>query len=117
MWYTQSDSLAMGASLTAVLSNFWMNSFENFLQKQYEGVQNIIPNIKGTCIDCNRRVNFQGKGAEWELWENWFKAKCQTDTMSWSIRNCRKLYGFVPLCRKRYEIRHTVIQIIQKVCR
>ena len=43
IWYTQSDGLAMGASLAVNFSNFWMKSFENSLQKPNEGRENKSP--------------------------------------------------------------------------
>ena len=37
MWYTQSDGLALGASLVVTLANLWMKSFEKSLQKSKKG--------------------------------------------------------------------------------
>ena len=82
MWYTQSDGLAMGASLAVILANLWMKSFEKSLQKPKKGREIETPDTKVICIDCNRRVTFRGKGVECESCKNWFHAKCQgiTDT-------------------------------------
>ena len=82
MWYTQSDGLTMGASLPVILANLWMKSFEKSLQKPNKGRQIKNPDTKVTCIDCNRRVTFRGKGVECESSKNWFHAKCHgiTDT-------------------------------------
>ena len=79
IWYTQSDGLAMGASLAGILSNLWMKSFEKSLQKPKEGRAIKTPDTNVICIDCNRRVIFRGKGVECK---NWFHAKCHgiTDT-------------------------------------
>ena len=61
IWYAQSDSLAMGASMAVILANLWMNFFEKSLQKPNEGRENKTPDTKVIRIDCNRRVTFQGK--------------------------------------------------------
>ena len=47
-----------------------------------KGRENRTPDKKMICIDCNRRVNFRGKGVACESCKNWFHAKCQdiTDT-------------------------------------
>ena len=77
MWYTQSDGLAMGASLAVILANLWMKSFEKSLQKPKKGREIKTTDTKVICIDCNRRVTFQGKGVECESCKKWFHAKCQ----------------------------------------
>ena len=33
VWYTQSDGLAIGASLAVIFASLWMKSFEKLLQK------------------------------------------------------------------------------------
>ena len=83
MWYTQSDGLAMGASLAVLLANLWMKSFEKSFRKPKEGRQIKTPDTKVICIHCNRRVTFRGKGVEWDSCKNWFHAKYQgiTDTI------------------------------------
>ena len=82
MWYTQSEGLAMGASLAVTLANLWMRSIEKSLQKPKKGREIKTPDRKVICIDYNRRVTFRGKGIECESCKNWFCAKCQdiTDT-------------------------------------
>ena len=82
MRYTQSDGLAMGASLAVILANLWMKSFEKSLQKPKEGKEIKTPDTKVVCIVCNRRFTFRGKGIECESCKTWFDAKCQgiTDT-------------------------------------
>ena len=82
MWYTQSDGLAMGASLGVILANLLIKYFEKTLQKPKKGREIKTPDTKVICIDCNRRVTFRGKGVECESCKNWFHAKCQgiTDT-------------------------------------
>ena len=82
MWYTQSDGLAMGASLAVILANLWMKSFKKSLQKPKGGREIKTPDTKVICIECNRRVTFRRKGVECESCKNWFHAKCQgiTDT-------------------------------------
>ena len=82
MWYTQSDGLAMVASLAVILANLWMKSFEKSLQKPKKGREIKTLDTKVICIDCNRRVTFQGKGVECESCKHWFHPKCQgiTDT-------------------------------------
>ena len=82
MGYTQSDGLAMGASLAVILANLWMKSFEKSLQKPKKAREIKTPDTKVICIDCNRRVTFPGKGVECKSCKNWFHAKCQgiTDT-------------------------------------
>ena len=82
MWYTQSDGLAMGASLAVILANLWMKSFEKSLQKPRKGREIKTPDTKVICVDCNRCITFRGKGVECESCKNWFHEKCQgiTDT-------------------------------------
>ena len=75
LWYTQSDGLAMGASLAVILANLWMKYFGKTLQKPNEGRENKTPDRTVICIDCNRRATFQGKGLECESCKNWFQAK------------------------------------------
>ena len=77
MWHTQSDGLAMGASLTVILANLWMKSFEKSLQRPNEGSENKTHDPKVICIDCNTRVTFRGKGVECKSCKNLFHAKCQ----------------------------------------
>ena len=77
MWYTQSDGLAMVASLAVILANLWMKSFEKSLQKPKEGREIKIPDTELICIDCYRRVTFRGEGVECESCKNWFHAKCR----------------------------------------
>ena len=83
MWYIQLDGLAMGALLAVTLANLLMKIFlEKFLQKPDEGRENKAPEVKGMCIDCNRRVILRGKAVDCESCKNWSDAKCQaiTDT-------------------------------------
>ena len=61
MWYTQSEGLAMGASLAVILSNLWMKSFEKSLQKPKKGREIKNSETKVICIDCNRRFTFRVK--------------------------------------------------------
>ena len=49
MWYTQSDGLAMGASLAVILKKLWTKSLKKSMQRPNEGKDN---------------VPFQGKGIE-----------------------------------------------------
>ena len=60
IWYTQSDGLAMGASIAVILANLWMKPFEKSLQKSNEGRENKAPELKGRCFDFNRRVTTEG---------------------------------------------------------
>ena len=80
--YTQSEGLAMGASLAVISPNLRMKSFKQALQRPYVGRKNKFHDTKVICIDCNRRVTSLGKGVEYESCKNWFHAKCQgiTDT-------------------------------------
>ena len=93
-WYTQSDGLAMGASLAVILANLWMKSFEKPLQKPKKEREIKTPDTKVICIDCKRRVTFQRKGVECKSCKNWFHAKCQiiTDTEYQTMR------GIVSIC-------------------
>ena len=77
MWYTQSEDLAMCASLAVILTNLWMKSFEISLQKPKNGSEIKTPDPKVICIDCNQRVTFRGKGVECDSCKNWFHTKCQ----------------------------------------
>ena len=72
-----SDGLAIGASLAVILAKLWMKSFQISLQKPDKGRKNKTPDLKGICIDCNRRVTFRGKGFECESCKNGYHAKCQ----------------------------------------
>ena len=60
MWYTQSEDLALGASLAVIFANLWMKSFKKYLQKPNEGRENKTPDTKVICIGCKRRVTFRG---------------------------------------------------------
>ena len=82
MWYNQWDGLAMGASLAVILGNLWTKSFDNSKQTPDKGRENRTPNMKGICIDCNRRVISRGKLVPCESCKSWHHAKCQviTDT-------------------------------------
>ena len=51
MKYTQSDGLAMGASLPAILSNLWMKPYEKLLQKPNEGRERKTPEVKSFVDD------------------------------------------------------------------
>ena len=88
MWYTQSDGLAMGASLAVILAILWMKSFEKSLQKPKKGREIKTPDTKVICIDVNQRVTFRGKRVECASCKNWFQAKCQgiTDTEYQTMR-------------------------------
>ena len=77
IWYVQSDSLAMGASLAVKLANVWMKSFDASLQKPGLGENISRSHRNRKCKDCNRRVTFRGRGVECESCKNWFHAKCQ----------------------------------------
>ena len=81
MWYSQSDGLAIVASLTVILAKLGMESFEKSLQKSKKGREIKTPDTKVIC-NSNRRVTFRGKGVECESCKNWFHAQCQgiTDT-------------------------------------
>ena len=76
MWYTQSDGLAVGASLAVNLANLLMKYFEKSLQKPKKGREIKTPDTKVICIDCNRRFIFRGKRVECESCNNWFHTKC-----------------------------------------
>ena len=104
MWYTQSDGLEMGASLAVILANLWIKSFKKPLQKPNEGRENKTPDTKVTCIDCNRRVTFRGKGVDCESCKTGFIQNAKM-SLTQSIRPCRTLFGFVPIGRKKVQKR------------
>ena len=99
MCYTQSDGLAMGASLAVILANLWMKSFEKSLQRPNEGRENKIPDMKGMCTDCKRIVRFRGKGVESESCKTGFMKKSQgiTDT------NYKNMTEIVWICSRCAE--------------
>ena len=71
------------------------------------------PDTKVISIDCSRSVTFRENGVECKSCKNWFHAKCQgiTDT---SIRTCRKLYGSVPIVRKKVPRRTQELRIFRR---
>ena len=70
IWYVQSDSLAIVASLAGILAHVWMKLFEASLQKP-ELSENISrSNQYGKFKDCKRRVTFRGRGVECEPCKN-----------------------------------------------
>ena len=77
IWYSQSDGLAMGASLAVILANVWMKSSEASLQKSQLKENVSISDQNGKCKDCNRRVTFRERRVECESCKNWFHARCQ----------------------------------------
>ena len=105
MWYTQSDGLAMAASLGVISENLCMKTFENFLQKPNERM----------CIDCNRLVSFRGKGVKCESCKNWFHAKCLviTDT---EYKNMQEIVWICSYSAEKGTTEDTRIEIIQEVC-
>ena len=50
MWYTQTDGLAIGASLAVILANLWMKSFKKSLQRPNEGRESVT--FEGKAIEC-----------------------------------------------------------------
>ena len=118
MWYTQSDSLAMGASLAVILANLWMKSFEKSLQKPKKGKEIKTPDTKVICIDCNRRVTFRGKGVECESCKNCFHAKCQgiTDTDT-EYKTTQEIVWICSYCAEKSRKEDTLeLNLFQEVC-
>ena len=104
MWYTQSDGLAMGASLAVILANFWMKSFEKSLQKPKKGREIKTPDTMVTCIDCNRRVTFRGKESSANSAKTGFIQNAIL-SLTHNIRPSRKLFGSIPIAQKKVEKR------------
>ena len=82
MWYTQTDGLAMGDSLSVTSANLWMKSYEkNFQKPKREGRSKLLTQ-RWYALTVTNALLSEGKGVECESCKNWFQEKCQdiTDT-------------------------------------
>ena len=87
LWYTQSDGLAIDVSLAVMLANLWMKSFELFLGKSIEGRENKT-DMKGMCIDCNRRIFSREKESSANCTKTGFTQKVKV-SLTRSLKTCR----------------------------
>ena len=62
VWYTQSDGLAMGASLAVVLANLWMKTFKKSLQKPNAGREKKLVIQRWYVLIVTDALLFEGKG-------------------------------------------------------
>ena len=103
-WYTQSDGLAMGASLAVILANLWMKSFEKSLQKPKGERRSKHLTQKWYELTVTDALLSEGKEKSAIHAKTVFMQNAKV-SLTQNLRPCRKLFGSVPILRTKVQKR------------
>ena len=104
-WYRQTEGLAMGSSLSVVLANIWMNTFEDTLARvepisvRNNPKDNIFP-----CGSCGENVEDNEKAALCDGCYLWFHQRCVEDDINLITHNENWFCGCTTEIPKRAKI-------------